>query len=43
MPITMNGVLIPLVYFAGIDPKWFPYIFLVLGFLMVSSLKVRRI
>ncbi len=43
MPITLNGILIPLVYFAGLDARWYPYLFLVLGFLMVSSIKVRKL
>jgi len=42
MPITLNGILIPVVYFAGLDAKWYPYLYLILGFLMVSSMKVRK-
>ena len=43
MPITLNGIIIPLIYFIGVEPRWFPYVFLILGFLMVSSLKIRRL
>lgn len=42
MPITLNGILIPMVYFAGLDARWYPYLYLILGFLMVSSMKVRK-
>lgn len=47
MPITLNGVIIPLAYLLRnvlhIEIKFFPYIYLVLGILMVSSLKVKRL
>ena len=49
MPITLNGIIIPVVYFAGsrFYPvayiKFFPYIYLVLGILMVSSLKIKKL
>lgn len=47
MPITMNGIIIPLAYlsrnYLGIEIKFFPYIYLVLGILMVSSFKVKKL
>ncbi|HLC59818.1 MAG TPA: CDP-alcohol phosphatidyltransferase family protein [Candidatus Nanoarchaeia archaeon] len=49
MPITLNGVIIPLVYFAGskfyplVYIKFLPYIYLLLGILMVSSLKIKKL
>ena len=48
MPITLNGILIPLVYFIGskfypVDyVRFFPYIYLLLGILMVSSLRIKK-
>ena len=47
MPITLNGIIIPLVYFLRnilhIEIRFFPYIYLVLGILMVSSLRVKKL
>lgn len=43
MPITMNGVFIPLAYFLD-TPIWlYPYIYLFLGILMVSSIRIRKL
>ena len=43
MPITMNGVFIPLAYFLDAPIKFYPYIYLVLGILMVSSLRIKKV
>lgn len=43
MPITLNGIIIPIVYFAKINAKFYPYVYLVLALLMVSSIKVKKI
>ncbi|MFH1641641.1 MAG: CDP-diacylglycerol--serine O-phosphatidyltransferase [Nanoarchaeota archaeon] len=43
LPITMNGVIIPLVYFSGLSFQYYPYIYLFLGFLMVSSINFKRV
>ena len=43
MPITMNGIFIPLAYFTNVPIKFYPYIYLILGVLMVSSIKVRKL
>lgn len=43
MPITVNGIIIPLVYFLNIQIKFYPYIYLVLGILMVSSIRIKKL
>lgn len=47
MPITLNGIIIPLAYFMrnllDIEIRFFPYVYLVLGILMVSSFRVKRL
>ncbi|MBI3026729.1 CDP-diacylglycerol--serine O-phosphatidyltransferase [Candidatus Woesearchaeota archaeon] len=43
MPITLNGIIIPLAYFLDMPIKFYPYVYLVLGILMVSSLRVKKL
>jgi CDP-diacylglycerol--serine O-phosphatidyltransferase len=43
MPITVNGVLIPIVYIIGVPTRFYPYIYLLLAILMVSPLKFKKI
>jgi len=43
MPITLNGIIIPLAYFLNVSLKFYPYIYLVLGILMVSSLRIKKL
>lgn len=43
MPITMNGIVIPLIYFLKMPIKYYPYVYLVLGILMVSSIRVKKV
>jgi CDP-diacylglycerol--serine O-phosphatidyltransferase len=43
MPITLNGIIIPLAYFLGVPIKFYPYIYLTLGILMVSSFRIRKL
>ena len=43
MPITLNGIIIPIAYFAGMPIRFFPYLYLILGILMISSLKIKKI
>ena len=43
MPITLNGIIIPLAYFLNISIKFYPYIYLTLGILMVSSFRVKKL
>jgi CDP-diacylglycerol---serine O-phosphatidyltransferase len=42
LPITINGVLIPVLYFFNAPFSWYPYFFIVSGLLMVSSFKVMK-
>ncbi len=42
MPITLNGIIIPIVYFLDVPIKFYPYIYLILGILMVSSIRIKR-
>ena len=43
MPITLNGIIIPLVFFLDVPIRFFPYIYLILGVFMVSSFRIRKI
>lgn len=43
MPITVNGVAIPLIYFCKVPAVAYPYIYLFLAILMVSPLKVKKL
>ena len=43
MPITLNGIIIPLAYFLNVPIKFYPYIYLALGILMVSSLRIKKL
>ena len=43
MPITLNGVIIPAAYFSDVPAKFYPYIYLVLALLMVSSIRVKKL
>ncbi len=43
MPITVNGIIIPVLYFGGIDVNFFPYIYLILSFLMVSTIRIGKL
>lgn len=43
MPITMNGIVVPLIYFLKMPIKYYPYVYLVLGILMVSSVRIRKL
>ena len=47
MPITLNGIIIPLAYlfrnFLHLQIIFFPYIYLVLGILMVSSFRIKKL
>ncbi|MEA2038080.1 MAG: CDP-diacylglycerol--serine O-phosphatidyltransferase [Nanoarchaeota archaeon] len=42
MPITINGVVIPLIYFFSVPAEIYPYIYLFLAILMVSPLKFKK-
>lgn len=51
MPITLNGIIIPLTYllriplgkYLNFHINHLPYVYIILGILMVSSIKIRRI
>jgi len=49
MPITLNGIIIPIVYFIGSRYyehtyiRFFPYLYLFLAILMVSSLRIKKL
>ena len=43
MPITVNGVVIPLIYFLKVPAVAYPYIYLFLAILMVSPLKIKKL
>jgi len=42
MPITVNGVLIPVIYLMGVPASFYPYIYIALGILMVSSISFKK-
>ena len=43
MPITLNGIIIPLTYFLNVPIKFYPYIYISLGILMVSSIRIKKV
>jgi len=43
MPITLNGIIIPIVYLAKVPFEYYPYIFILLGISMVSSLRFKKL
>ncbi|MBW2975510.1 CDP-diacylglycerol--serine O-phosphatidyltransferase [Candidatus Woesearchaeota archaeon] len=43
MPITVSGIVIPLIYLAKVPVFVYPYIYLFLAILMVSPLKVKKL
>jgi CDP-diacylglycerol---serine O-phosphatidyltransferase len=43
MPITLNGILIPAAYFLKM-PVWaYPYVYLLLGIFMISTIKIKKL
>ncbi len=42
MPITLTGILIPLIYFVQVPFQFYPYLYLGLGILMISSIKFKK-
>jgi CDP-diacylglycerol--serine O-phosphatidyltransferase len=42
MPITLNGIIIPALYFAGLT-SWYPFIFLVSAVLMISAFRIKKV
>lgn len=43
MPITLNGIIIPVSYFLDTPIHLYPYIYLTLGILMVSSFRIKKL
>lgn len=43
IPITMNGLIFPIIYFAGLPLIYFPLVYALSGVLMISSFKVKKI
>ena len=42
MPITLNGIIIPVLYFVGLPALYLPYIYLILGILMVAPVQLKK-
>jgi len=43
MPITMSGLIVPLVHFLEVSAEFYPYIYLVMGILMISSFRIKKL
>jgi len=43
MPITLNGIIIPALFLFSVPFDLYPYIYIILGVLMVSSIRFRKI
>jgi CDP-diacylglycerol--serine O-phosphatidyltransferase len=43
MPITMNGILIPIIYFGGVPLPYWPYIYFISAVLMVIPFKLKKV
>jgi len=43
MPITLNGIIVPAVYLFHVPVNFYPYIYIILGVLMVSSFSFKKI
>ena len=41
MPITVNGLVVPIFYFAGLT-SWYPFIFLVSAVFMLSAFRIKK-
>ncbi|MBI2134723.1 CDP-diacylglycerol--serine O-phosphatidyltransferase [Candidatus Woesearchaeota archaeon] len=43
MPITLNGIIIPALFFFNVPADFYPYIYIALAILMVSNIRFRKI
>jgi CDP-diacylglycerol--serine O-phosphatidyltransferase len=43
MPITLNGIIIPALFLFKMPVDFYPYIYILLGILMVSNIRFRKI
>jgi len=43
MPITLNGIIVPVIYLFGVPVDFYPYIYIILGILMISNIRFKKI
>jgi CDP-diacylglycerol--serine O-phosphatidyltransferase len=43
MPITMNGLMVPLIYWVGLPPWYYALVFVLSAGLMISPLRVKKV
>ena len=43
VPITVNGILFPLIYWTGVPIEFYVYIYFFMGVLMISTWKVKKV
>ena len=43
MPITLNGLIIPAIFLLRVPIEFYPYIYVTLGILMISSIRFKKI
>jgi CDP-diacylglycerol--serine O-phosphatidyltransferase len=43
MPITVNALVLPILYFISLPIYLLPIVYIILGLLMVSSIKIKRV
>lgn len=43
MPITLNGIIIPTIFLFNVPVDFYPYIYIILGILMISNIRFRKI
>jgi len=43
MPITMNGIIFPVLYFASVPFCYWPYIYIISAILMVSPFRLKKV
>ena len=43
MPITLNGLIIPIIFLLNVPIEFYPYIYVTLGILMISSIRFKKI
>jgi CDP-diacylglycerol--serine O-phosphatidyltransferase len=43
MPITMNGLIVPLLYWAGLPTSYYALVFLLSAGLMISPLRIKKL
>lgn len=43
LPITFNGIIIPLIFFLHLKIEFYPYVYLLLAVLMTSSFKIKKV